>query len=1124
MLNKICCVFILVIINSHARSISEEFRSKEIFVVNDTIQIDSISIQKEGFKILDQGKKEVIPKSEYKIDFTTSHLIIDKTKYRKIIIEYYRYPDFLTKTYVPFDKGLIVANSQCTGKLYSETTNKKNNEFIFLDGLQTSGFITRGVTTGNNQNAVTNATLDLTLSGKLSDKVGIRANIFDTNFPLQQEGYSQNITDFDRIFIELYNKNWNIRGGDLNLSNKSTYFLNFEKQVSGLEVGAKYGKDLNAKFSGAIVRGRFSVFDFVGSEGNQGPYKIYGTNNESAIIMVEGSERVFVNGVVIEKGENKDYIIDYNLAEIKFNTTYPITNDMRIRIEFQYADRNYTRFITYGKTEYKNTSFSVAGFFYNENDVKNQPVQQNLTDTQKEILTNAGNNSDKMTVQSAFIDEFSINKIQYKKILRGTKEIFEYTTDDGGEVYTVTFTNVGENKGDYRVNETIALGTIYKYVGENLGDFNPVVKLSAPTKLQILALNSTFKPSEKIQLSTELAISDNDQNLFSVIDDQENKKIATKFKWEQQIVNKTWNISGKLNYKFIQDKFQTVQRFQTVEFNRDWNLENRIGNQSELGASIIFNNKKRIKIAYDFQYLTFSNNFSGYRQVIEAKIKKEKVDFWLNASQLSNMSTLRDGSFYKVKSKIKRSFNRSWAGLAVNFESNQRKLSGTNYFDSLSHRFNEVEEVYGIGDSVKVFAKIGFNYRTNDSIKSNVFKQINKRKTFYLKTKLIQNKRTNLSVYANFRMTDNEFEKNEIALNSRVIYNQHFFKNFLTLETLYETTSGNLARQDFVYIETEPGQGYYIWNDYNKDGKQQFDEFEVAQFQDQAIYLRVTLPNIRFIPTQCLNYKQSITLNPQRWEVSKGIRKLISHFFNNGYFSINNEQEKKEKGFWWNPYKIKTSNLLSLSYSVRNNFYYNRNLQRYSWVYTYGKSKNKQQFSVGSQESTSLIHQLNFQHKLTLFCAFETQGVYSESRLQTENLVNRNYHIKTKEIRPKLTFFYNKDHKLSFFYNFKKKENFDYGTEKLELQKLGLSYFLFSSKNQLKIDVAISSNKFSGKINTPVSYQMLEGLQVGNNYTWNLFWNQKLTSMLNLSLNYFGRKSQEINTIHSGAVQLKAIF
>ena len=306
MLNKICCVFILVIINSHARSISEEFRSKEIFVVNDTIQIDSISIQKEGFKILDQGKKEVIPKSEYKIDFTTSHLIIDKTKYRKIIIEYYRYPDFLTKTYVPFDKGLIVANSQCTGKLYSETTNKKNNEFIFLDGLQTSGFITRGVTTGNNQNAVTNATLDLTLSGKLSDKVGIRANIFDTNFPLQQEGYSQNITDFDRIFIELYNKNWNIRGGDLNLSNKSTYFLNFEKQVSGLEVGAKYGKDLNAKFSGAIVRGRFSVFDFVGSEGNQGPYKIYGTNNESAIIMVEGSERVFVNGVVIEKGENKD--------------------------------------------------------------------------------------------------------------------------------------------------------------------------------------------------------------------------------------------------------------------------------------------------------------------------------------------------------------------------------------------------------------------------------------------------------------------------------------------------------------------------------------------------------------------------------------------------------------------------------------------------------------------------------------------------------------------------------------------------------------------------------------------------------------------------------------------------
>jgi hypothetical protein len=53
---------------------------------------------------------------------------------------------------------------------------------------------------------------------------------------------------------------------------------------------------------------------------------------------------------------------------------------------------------------------------------------------------------------------------------------------------------------------------------------------------------------------------------------------------------------------------------------------------------------------------------------------------------------------------------------------------------------------------------------------------------------------------------------------------------------------------------------------------------------------------------------------------------------------------------------------------------------------------------------------------------------------------------------------------------------------------------------------------------------MLEGLQAGENYTWNLLFNKKLNSFLNLNLNYLGRKSENSKTIHTGSVQLKAIF
>ncbi|MEC8830377.1 MAG: hypothetical protein VXY88_04825, partial [Bacteroidota bacterium] len=59
--------------------------------------------------------------------------------------------------------------------------------------------------------------------------------------------------------------------------------------------------------------------------------------------------------------------------------------------------------------------------------------------------------------------------------------------------------------------------------------------------------------------------------------------------------------------------------------------------------------------------------------------------------------------------------------------------------------------------------------------------------------------------------------------------------------------SGQLPQQDFTYVEVEPGQGSFVWFDYNANGVQELEEFEVAQFQDQATYIRVLLPNQVFI-------------------------------------------------------------------------------------------------------------------------------------------------------------------------------------------------------------------------------------------------------------------------------------
>ena len=1122
--NAWCLLLLCIGFIANAQNFSSDFRSKKMTVSKDTIRFDSVPINPQNFKVLSSVQKIIYP-TEYEVIYNEAILIINSKKHRQITIEYFRYPDFITKTYSPFDKKFILPNNSTEGKLYSLTTNQPTREIQLFEGLKTSGFINRGITSGNNQSTVTNSSMDITIEGKLSDKVSIRANIFDTNIPLQDNGYSQSITDFDRIFIELYSKDWRVKAGDVSLKNDDSYFLTFEKQVSGLEVEANLNDRSTISASGAVVRGQFTSYNFIGSEGNQGPYKIYGPNNEPNFVIIAGSEKVFVNGSEINRGADKDYMIDYNIGEIRFNTTYPITNDMRIRIEFQFSNRNYTRFITYEKGEYKTDKIEIAGYFYNENDVKNQPIQLSLSEAQKQVLANAGNNTDLMVTESAYPDTYDPNRILYKKIQNGNEEVFEYSTNQNDELFSVTFTNVGENRGDYILEQTLANGNVFAFVGSNLGNYDPIIQLIAPTKLQVAVLNSTFNPSEKTSISAELALSNNDQNLFSNIDHNLNTGAATNIHWKQTIIDNKWKVLSDVNYLFIHENFKTIQRFQAVEFNRDWNLINPIGNQQQVGIDFTVKKDPESYFTYSLTQLQFSDNYTGNKHAIDVKFQLDKTSIYTQGSYLSNNSELQENSFFRLKGGIEHRFSKAWIGGFINTETNDGVLKSTQQAMLNNHKYKEYEGYLGIGDTTKVFAKIGFNYRDNDSIRNNAFTEINNRKTYYLDANIIQTDRSNLSLYANYRQTENTFKENEESLNSRVTYNQRFFKNFVTFGTRYETFSGNVAQQDFVYVEVEAGQGFYTWIDYNGNGIQEFDEFEIAEFQDQANYLRVPLPNLQFIPTQSAKINQSITVNASQWRDQKGIRKILSHFYNQFFLSSTNEQRRTNNSFNFNPFELNEEKQISVNYTIKNSLYYNRGLKKYSTSYTYAKADNKQQYIIGTQETNTRVHQIDFQHKLGKYWLIEFLGKTSINNLETENFDNRKYEIDAIEFQPKVSYVLNENNQFSAFYHFKNKENNISDFEKLKQQKMGVDY-VYSGKetSQFNANFTTFFNNFEGNPNTPVGYQMLEGFQEGTNYSWSFLWNKKINSYLNLNLNYRGRKSENSRTIHIGSVNLRAVF
>ena len=261
-----------------AQETNSLYKTKKILVSRDTIHLENESLNSNFFKLLDANENKV-DSTFYKINFEKGTLILKDNfsiNQDSITVQYLKLPDVLTKEYLIYDPSRVVSNEVTSEKLYKieQDTQKKNIPF---EGLNTSGSITRGVTIGNNQNTVLNSTLDLQITGKLSEKVSLRASLQDNNIPLQDGGYSQKLDQFDTVFMELFSDKWNIRAGDVFLENKKTQFLNFNKKVQGIAANFDFGTDenkTNVFASAALVRGQYAKSNFVGQEGNQGPYKL----------------------------------------------------------------------------------------------------------------------------------------------------------------------------------------------------------------------------------------------------------------------------------------------------------------------------------------------------------------------------------------------------------------------------------------------------------------------------------------------------------------------------------------------------------------------------------------------------------------------------------------------------------------------------------------------------------------------------------------------------------------------------------------------------------------------------------------------------------------------------------
>src|SRR5690606_13558744 len=185
----------------------------------------------------------------------------------------------------------------------------------------------------------------------------------------------------------------------------------------------------------------------------------------------------------------------------------------------------------------ENDRVSLYFNFYQEKDNRNRPLFFDLTNEHKTLMAGVGHDLEAAVVPRVDSIAFDPNRILYKKVntldQEGNQAIYyEYSTDPDQAFYALSFTQTGAGNGDYIRKQQLANGVVYEYIppvlGISQGDFSLYSPLPVPNKKQMITAGAKVELSPSEHIYTEVALSENDLNLFSDIDQNQDKGFALK--------------------------------------------------------------------------------------------------------------------------------------------------------------------------------------------------------------------------------------------------------------------------------------------------------------------------------------------------------------------------------------------------------------------------------------------------------------------------------------------------------------------------------------------------------------------------------------------------------------------
>ncbi|MFN0173645.1 MAG: hypothetical protein ACKVU0_03265 [Saprospiraceae bacterium] len=1109
-------------------------------------------------------------------------------------------------------------------------------------GLSSSGAYTRGLSFGNSQNLVFNSNLNLQLNGKLGNDLELTAALSDNTIPLQPDGTTRQLQEFDRIFIQLKRKNATLTAGDFDLTRPDGYFSNYFKRLQGAMVTveglklktpiSKTSKPSNQsspnipsptpklrrvkisqypnipitlRAAAAITRGKFARQIIQGQEGNQGPYRLQGAEGERFIIVLAGTEKVFADGQLLRRGQEDDYTVDYNLGELTFTPRRLITKDIRIIVEFEYAVQTYLRSTIAANASWQMPRAKVFFNLYSEQDSRNNGGAQELSPAERSRLAQVGDD-----LQNAYapgidtLEAFDAARVLYSltdTVLCGQlRQILNYSINPDSARYAARFTEVAVGQGNYVLANTAANGRVFRWSPPDpvtcapTGNFEPIIRLVAPETRQLYALGGDFQPFKNSKLQAEIALSSRDLNRFSPLGNADNVGMATVLGWRQGfgfgkkhpegLELSGSSIRGTLfaNYEFAARDFRPLNPYRAAEFVRDWNIGTSQDTTAEhlAKAGISLEKKKLGEVRYEFGAFIREGFYDGARHSVSWNVhdppspppaetgragRLRRVKGWNFLGEVNLLQT--DGQaestrFSRPKADLSKTFfakNDSVSqrpllkiGLYGEREKNARRSAQVDTLSATSFWYDLLRFYFKTPENQGPWQFGGHLSQRNDYAPlGNFFQQNTEAREFNLNGSW-NNSNPQLPKSTNHQLTwvltlrrlrilapELTREEPQNTYLGRADYSLSAWKNALGFTTGYELGSGQSPRIEFNYLAVNPGQGNFTWVDRNQDSILQVDEMEIAVFQDQANYVRVAVTTPDYVRTNNVVLNQTLRLEPRLlWTTAKrGWRKRLGRLSTQSTLQINRRSFAGAGGVRaWDPFQSNVADtaLATLSMAVRNILFLNRAQPAWDASISAGDNRSQLALSTGFEQRRAKDYALHLRANLSRRWSAEADFANSLKSSENQAFVSRNYNLEGWELGPKMTWLPTRGFRIVANMKWETSRNTLPAAERAEQTNWTAELTWnptskanaqgFKAATSLRLKGTFADVRYTGSPNSAVAFAMLEGLQDGKNFLWNLTLDRQLSKAMQLSLNYEGRKTGENRVVHVARAQVRAVF